>query len=42
MDEFIKMQIKNHEPAADIILEMHSNKEKQEQALSTIQNYLKD
>jgi len=42
MDEFIKMQIKNHEPAADIILEMHSNKEKQEQALTTIQNYLKD
>ncbi len=42
MDEFIKTQIKNNEPAADIILEMHGEKNQQEQALTTIKNYLKD
>lgn len=42
MDEFIKMQIENKEPAADIILEMHIAKQEQEKALSRIKNYLKN
>jgi hypothetical protein len=41
LNEFIKMQINNNEPAADIILEMHIEKNKQVQALNTIKNYLK-
>lgn len=42
MDEFIKMQIKNREPNADIILEMHLAHQEQEQILETIKNYLKN
>lgn len=42
MDQFIKIQINNDEPIADIILEMHIEKNKQEQALKTIKNYLKN
>jgi hypothetical protein len=41
MDEFIKMQIQNGEPAADIILEMHIAHQEQKKSLSTIKNYLK-
>lgn len=42
VDQFIKMQIKNNEAIADVILEMHLEKNKQEQTLTTIKNYLKD